>query len=132
RIVPAIALNSGSLNLGRWLVLVLAFFFKAEDGIRDDLVTGVQTCALPICAYLSMKSLTSPNFSWTDTRGATTGRRGRCPRSSSKIGRASCREREELSVDGVTEEKIHAEAVDYQHQERVPLLDPTPNWAASL
>src|SRR5207244_6644300 len=21
----------------------------AEDGIRDDLVTGVQTCALPIC-----------------------------------------------------------------------------------
>ena len=25
------------------------FFFQAEDGIRDDLVTGVQTCALPIC-----------------------------------------------------------------------------------
>src|SRR5207244_6118504 len=23
-------------------------FFQAEDGIRDDLVTGVQTCALPI------------------------------------------------------------------------------------
>src|SRR5207244_7783446 len=22
---------------------------QAEDGIRDDLVTGVQTCALPIC-----------------------------------------------------------------------------------
>src|SRR5258708_867422 len=22
------------------------FFFQAEDGIRDDLVTGVQTCAL--------------------------------------------------------------------------------------
>src|SRR5207244_12199720 len=29
---------------------VVAFFFlQAEDGIRDDLVTGVQTCALPIC-----------------------------------------------------------------------------------
>src|SRR5258708_2396746 len=28
------------------------FFFQAEDGIRDDLVTGVQTCALPIC-YLT-------------------------------------------------------------------------------
>src|SRR5258708_29114107 len=27
-----------------------AFFFQAEDGIRDDLVTGVQTCALPISA----------------------------------------------------------------------------------
>src|SRR5207244_7012660 len=25
------------------------FFFQAEDAIRDDLVTGVQTCALPIC-----------------------------------------------------------------------------------
>src|SRR5205823_7463141 len=26
------------------------FFFQAEDGIRDKLVTGVQTCALPISA----------------------------------------------------------------------------------
>src|SRR6516164_1874232 len=26
----------------------LAFFFQAEDGIRDGTVTGVQTCALPI------------------------------------------------------------------------------------
>src|SRR3712207_7553183 len=25
------------------------FFFQAEDGIRDSGVTGVQTCALPIC-----------------------------------------------------------------------------------
>src|SRR5437762_14064519 len=28
------------------------FFFQAEDGIRDTSVTGVQTCALPICAQL--------------------------------------------------------------------------------
>src|SRR5258708_26813423 len=28
------------------------FFFQAEDGIRDDLVTGVQTCALPILKVL--------------------------------------------------------------------------------
>ena len=28
--------------------LLGCFFFQAEDGIRDDLVTGVQTCALPI------------------------------------------------------------------------------------
>src|SRR2546425_3756828 len=27
---------------------MLFFFFQAEDGIRDKLVTGVQTCALPI------------------------------------------------------------------------------------
>src|SRR5699024_12223212 len=26
------------------------FFFQAEDGIRDRNVTGVQTCALPICS----------------------------------------------------------------------------------
>src|SRR2546429_2303965 len=27
------------------------FFFQAEDGIRDVAVTGVQTCALPICPF---------------------------------------------------------------------------------
>src|SRR5690349_23144583 len=27
---------------------MFAFFFQAEDGIRDLYVTGVQTCALPI------------------------------------------------------------------------------------
>src|SRR5207244_7019619 len=26
-------------------------FIQAEDGIRDDLVTGVQTCALPISQF---------------------------------------------------------------------------------
>src|SRR5205823_8855480 len=30
------------------VVLSFFFFFQAEDGIRDKLVTGVQTCALPI------------------------------------------------------------------------------------
>src|SRR6266404_6573183 len=28
------------------------FFFQAEDGIRDKLVTGVQTCALPISLFV--------------------------------------------------------------------------------
>src|SRR2546423_14623484 len=32
----------------------LFFFFQAEDGIRDKLVTGVQTCALPILALLAI------------------------------------------------------------------------------
>src|SRR5690606_40858395 len=27
------------------------FFLQAEDGIRDFHVTGVQTCALPICPF---------------------------------------------------------------------------------
>src|SRR6266487_5310981 len=30
------------------LLLLVVFFFQAEDGIRDGRVTGVQTCALPI------------------------------------------------------------------------------------
>src|SRR3989440_3916071 len=29
-------------------VCLFIFFFQAEDGIRDLIVTGVQTCALPI------------------------------------------------------------------------------------
>src|SRR5258708_27425272 len=42
------------------------FFFQAEDGIRDDLVTGVQTCALPIwiriCDFFPVAvALTDPN-----------------------------------------------------------------------
>src|SRR5260364_171583 len=42
------------------------FFFQAEDGIRDELVTGVQTCALPI---------SGPARSW---RRRTPERRGPC------------------------------------------------------
>src|SRR5437870_8879858 len=30
-------------------IICFFFFFQAEDGIRDGHVTGVQTCALPIC-----------------------------------------------------------------------------------
>src|SRR5258707_11850158 len=38
------------------------FFFQAEDGIRDIGVTGVQTCALPICsAPASLPEATSPS-----------------------------------------------------------------------
>src|SRR5205085_5531334 len=29
-------------------LMLIFFFFQAEDGIRDLTVTGVQTCALPI------------------------------------------------------------------------------------
>ena len=38
-----------SVFIGRFWVSSF-FFFEAEDGIRVDLVTGVQTCALPISA----------------------------------------------------------------------------------
>src|SRR5216683_2883080 len=34
------------------LATIYDFFFQAEDGIRDLIVTGVQTCALPIFTRL--------------------------------------------------------------------------------
>src|SRR5689334_24718684 len=34
------------------------FFFQAEDGIRDGTVTGVQTCALPICWFFPARGST--------------------------------------------------------------------------
>src|SRR5215469_17683975 len=39
------------------MVLLLVFFFQAEDGIRDLYVTGVQTCALPISNELALHLL---------------------------------------------------------------------------
>src|SRR3989441_8814211 len=36
---------------------MVVFFFQAEDGIRDKLVTGVQTCALPISNFHSLPTL---------------------------------------------------------------------------
>src|SRR5258708_40131179 len=44
---------------------MLCFFFQGEDGIRDDLVTGVQTCALPIL-YKS----TDEGITWTQITGS--------------------------------------------------------------
>src|SRR5258708_28663591 len=58
------------------------FFFQAEDGIRDDLVTGVQTCALPICCGgppTTASTIATPTRRSTSTRpgrassGATSG-----------------------------------------------------------
>src|SRR5256885_3143516 len=44
------AANFGNLTLSQAMYEArrAAFFFQAEDGIRDYKVTGVQTCALPI------------------------------------------------------------------------------------
>src|SRR2546422_9582567 len=35
--------------------VIFFFFFQAEDGIRDVAVTGVQTCALPVCFGVKVK-----------------------------------------------------------------------------
>ena len=39
-------------------LILMIFFFQAEDGIRDTSVTGVQTCALPI--YLPVTPVKRP------------------------------------------------------------------------
>src|SRR6266511_4540905 len=49
------------------------FFFQAEDGIRDFHVTGVQTCALPICRHRLRRrhrSRSPPARAWTPRRPA--------------------------------------------------------------
>src|SRR5438105_8129612 len=48
---------------------VVFFFFQAEDGIRDPLVTGVQTCALPISALRKIKTAGAPFVSRGDRSG---------------------------------------------------------------
>src|SRR5438105_11283775 len=44
------------------LSVLFFFFFQAEDGIRDPLVTGVQTCALPIFSVPPKASCNSELF----------------------------------------------------------------------
>src|SRR2546423_12828832 len=44
------------------------FFFQAEDGIRDKLVTGVQTCALPIFPNPNLR----PETAWSGELGNAT------------------------------------------------------------
>src|SRR5207244_9875747 len=105
---------------------VCFFLFQAEDGIRDDLVTGVQTCALPI--LYGPRHCTAARALWqgendgklpeTALAGAPELGAGPAPTLSSrdehpekggcegKIGRASCRERVGRSgCGGVIQEK---------------------------
>src|SRR2546429_5312080 len=89
----------------------LLFFFQAEDGIRDVAVTGVQTCALPICVRpvravravrvgMVIDGVTGPGRIRSAARSRTEAARGFSAISASdavsaprEIGRASCRER---------------------------------------
>src|SRR5437870_9594521 len=60
----------GTFGVGRYVL----FFFQAEDGIRDGHVTGVQTCALPICASARSVTCTSrPAAAGVSTTGAGAG-----------------------------------------------------------
>src|SRR2546425_4671285 len=51
------------------MYLDYVFFFQAEDGIRDKLVTGVQTCALPISRGLAL----APADPWDEVENLATG-----------------------------------------------------------
>src|SRR5690606_40197393 len=60
-----------------WCVcgIVCFFFFQAEDGIRDFHVTGVQTCALPICAARAKAPTGRKRLSGRIVRGSRQGTR---------------------------------------------------------
>src|SRR3989440_1599207 len=91
------------------LVLFFFFFFQAEDGIRDLIVTGVQTCALPISGHVEFlrigrdrrpheRSMARREGLETVLRAAGVelglAQLGGGPRPPDReIGRASCRER---------------------------------------
>src|SRR2546428_4306032 len=65
-------------------LLFFFFFFQAEDGIRDLIVTGVQTCALPISCNTDSR--------WGNRESVLhatreTGRRGRIPCRQPKLAR---------------------------------------------
>src|SRR5690625_7507855 len=87
----------------------VCFFFQAEDGIRDGHVTGVQTCALPICRTERGISI---SFSARHCFVAVAATKSFTDRSkTSEIGRASCREREETAVGGGRARKRNSEKV---------------------
>src|SRR5438132_13688352 len=79
--------------------MMLSFFFQAEDGIRDHCVTGVQTCALPISAkaVATEANPERPQFDRVSV-ALEKGTAGVSLKSRiAEIGRASCRERVEIS-----------------------------------
>src|SRR2546425_13301830 len=64
--------------------IIYFFFFQAEDGIRDKLVTGVQTCALPISrggASFTLRAASLPSPS----RSFPFGPAGRAPASGNPV-----------------------------------------------
>src|SRR5690606_41166531 len=87
-------------------LLGIFFFFQAEDGIRDFHVTGVQTCALPIYRERRNRSVqpcarrrrTEARASRPDAGCAARLWGAAVCRVILQIGRASCRERVEISV----------------------------------
>src|SRR3712207_9537022 len=97
-------------------MLCIFFFFQAEDGIRDIGVTGVQTCALPIfivafvilALYTYNSGLRAPEliaFVKDTLIYLTIIVAVIVIPAKLEIGRASCRERVEISVVAVSLKK---------------------------
>src|SRR5438445_13901408 len=82
----------------------MIFFFQAEDGIRYIGVTGVQTCALPISWSIGVGAeACAPRLRYRSARQGLVpvqGRRRRPGDDRRENGRASCRERELVLMDG--------------------------------
>src|SRR5207245_6073594 len=92
-----------------FLSVFFTFFLQAEDGIRDATVTGVQTCALPICAGRP-RGVRGEDGGTGVQAGRAAGEVPPVPfrpdGRPSEIGRASCRERVERRGGGeINEEK---------------------------
>src|SRR2546425_12816433 len=72
------------------MIFFFFFFFQAEDGIRDKLVTGVQTCALPISrhpVYVADEPLPAQSDDHTDGWDARRLCSGECHRREVLYGR---------------------------------------------
>src|SRR5699024_11962766 len=92
-------------NYLKFLSLYLFFFFQAEDGIRDRNVTGVQTCALPISSLMAVGMLSKQVGQTIRDCMPTAIKEGRTVPMHDQIGRASCRERVEMSGGAVSTKK---------------------------
>src|SRR5688500_20366447 len=113
-------------------MLLYFFFFQAEDGIRYYMVTGVQTCALPICSRrntstdqpsVTMWCIVTNNVdSERPPRTSSTRRSGPRPRSNGRrqIGRASCRERVKNKEEAGREKKKKIEKQEYNDNKKKP------------
>src|SRR6266508_4840122 len=87
---------------------VFFFFFQAEDGIRDGHVTGVQTCALPICRDRRVLLRAGSAAERREVcRGISGGgpvaREGRCPRLPRHGRRSRVRQGDDEVRDGLAE-----------------------------
>ena len=78
--------------IGRGMICFFFFFFQAEDGIRDTSVTGVQTCALPICPFVVDPATRQAQRAVLEGFGLEPLLQA-LDSGLIKIGRASCRER---------------------------------------